>query len=258
MAGYSLGWTRPNQGETQDREDGEGEDADEEELRRRVIQSFRSPQSTRSAYARHLYLGGRYERRSRSPSRSRSRSPIRSLSEVRRREESLERRRRELSAERRYHVELNGIRRRDRSVERSRHSPDRRRSLERRRSTERRRSPDRRRSPERSRREDSLDRRRRGERSAGTSSEKPPAKVVIEEVVSSRLAELMTRGVPTARSKTIQDCYKLEFLDPSFSMNPPMVDDWQTDRVKKHASRKTIEAEEKQWLAMQFKIMDIQ
>ena len=142
MAGYSLGWTRQDQGETQHSEDGEVEDAEEEEFRRRVMQSLRFPQSVHSAYARYHYLGGHYEKRSRSPSRSRSRSSIRSLSEVRRNEESLEHRRRELSAERLYHDELDGIRRRDRSVERSRHSPGRRRSLERHRSTERRRSSD--------------------------------------------------------------------------------------------------------------------
>jgi len=67
----------------------------------------------------------------------------------------------------------------------------------------------------------------------------------------------MSKGIPTTDSKAIQEYFKLQFESTSFSLNPPMIDDWQVDRIKRSASRKAIEAEEKQWLAMQFKIMDI-
>lgn len=71
------------------------------------------------------------------------------------------------------------------------------------------------------------------------------------------LAEWMTKGVSTNESKSIQESFKLDFENDSFSLNPPAVDEWVVRRMKSKTARKAVESAEKTWLTVQFKIMDI-
>ncbi len=198
---------------------------------------------------------------------------------ARRREVSVERRRREDSLIRRREVSVERHRREQSVERRRRENSDARRQilLERRRideSVERHRreaSAERRRKEEllddRRRREQSLDRRQRGARASsqdgdprrplGGGSTSRGSKYSIPKELSLALTDWMSKGIPTADSKAIQELYKVDFDDESFSLNPPAIDDWQSVRIKRHVSRKAIEAEEKQWLALQFKVMDI-
>ncbi|KZR98982.1 Uncharacterized protein APZ42_005349, partial [Daphnia magna] len=83
------------------------------------------------------------------------------------------------------------------------------------------------------------------------------AKAVVSKQVIRDLTKWISNGLSTTESKIIQGDYKLEFEKDSFSLNPPVLDDWTARRVKNGSKLKSVEAAEKLWLSAQFKVMDI-
>ncbi len=211
------------------------------------------------------------ERRRRDESAERQRRE--DSADRRRREDSADRRRREGSAERRRQDEAAERRRRESQERRLREgSRDRRLRGERAGSREQHRneraSPNRRRedrADSRDRRRDDradlrdrrLDDRSDSHRPSGGRAVALAAERKLPQDFTAMLTSWMTKGIPTAESKAIQELFKPSFVDDAFSVSPPVIDDWLAVRIKEHQSRKSIEAEERDWLAMQFKVMDI-
>ncbi|KZS08381.1 Uncharacterized protein APZ42_027689 [Daphnia magna] len=83
------------------------------------------------------------------------------------------------------------------------------------------------------------------------------AKAVVSKQVIRHLTKWISNGLSTTESKTIQGDYKLEFEKNSFSLNPPVLDDWMAHRVKNGSKLKLVGVAEKLWLSAQLKVMDI-
>ncbi|KZS06716.1 Uncharacterized protein APZ42_029734 [Daphnia magna] len=92
---------------------------------------------------------------------------------------------------------------------------------------------------------------------AGGKKLKDEEKNVISDEISLCLAGWMTKGISTTESNAIQEEFKVFFGNGKISLNPPVIDEWATHRLKEKSMQKTVEADEKVWLTTQFKIMDI-
>ncbi|KAK4037432.1 hypothetical protein OUZ56_029465 [Daphnia magna] len=79
------------------------------------------------------------------------------------------------------------------------------------------------------------------------------AKAVVSKQVIRHLTKWISNGLSTTESKTIQGDYKLEFEKNSFSLNPPVLDDWMAHRVKNGSKLKLVGVAEKLWLSAQLK-----
>lgn len=68
----------------------------------------------------------------------------------------------------------------------------------------------------------------------------------------------MGKGLNSKDVKAITEAYGLDFSESSFSLSPPILDQFMDRRVKAAgSSRKAIESAEKTWISVQLKLMDI-